>query len=171
MSGLLPRKRGPKDAHKCTEAIIAFVAARREETPARSAKELAVEVGNKFGVQLHPRTLERHLSRLEKKRRGRIPRPRDNCVFGDRRTLRELKAGRRERPALRFYELAVLLHQGVPGWLTFMEQQAEARQVASWSEADNSLSFQVVSTTSVPRRPEVVCILASVVSHCLGGVA
>jgi transposase len=75
LSGLLPRKRGPKDAHKCTEAIIAFVAACREQTPARSAKELAVEVGNKFGVQLHPRTLERHLSRLEKKRRGRIPRP------------------------------------------------------------------------------------------------
>jgi transposase len=75
LSGLLPRKRGPKDAHKCTEAIVAFVVACREQMPARSAKELAAEVGNEFGVQLHPRTLERHLSRRGKKRRGRTPRP------------------------------------------------------------------------------------------------
>ena len=71
LSGLLPRKRGPKDAHKCTAAIVAFVAARREELPGRSTKELTEEIGSKFGVRLHPRTLERHLSRLEKKRRGK----------------------------------------------------------------------------------------------------
>lgn len=76
LSGLLPRKRGPKDAHKCTEAIVAFVAARREESPGRSTKELAEEVGGKFGVHLHPRTLERHLSRLGKKRRSKTPRHR-----------------------------------------------------------------------------------------------
>jgi transposase len=76
LAGLLPRKRGPKDAHKCTEAVVAFVVARREESPGRSIKELAEEVGGKFGVQLHPRTLERHLSRLEKKRRGVTSRPR-----------------------------------------------------------------------------------------------
>jgi transposase len=76
LSGLLPRKRGPKEAHKCTEAIVAFVAARREESHGRSTKELAEEVGGKFGIQLHPRTLERHLSRLGKKRRGKTSRPR-----------------------------------------------------------------------------------------------
>jgi transposase len=76
LSGLLPRKRGPKDAHKCTKAIVSFVAARREESPARSTKELAEEVGSKFDVQLHPRTLERHLSRLKKKRHGKTARPR-----------------------------------------------------------------------------------------------
>lgn len=70
LSGLLPRKRGPKDAHKCTQAIVAFVVARREERPGQSTKELAAEVATKFGVRLHPRTLERHLSRLGKKRRG-----------------------------------------------------------------------------------------------------
>jgi transposase len=76
LSGLLPRKRGPKDAHKCTAAIIAFVAACREESPGRSTKELAEEVGGKFGVRLHPRTLERHLSRLGKKHRGKTSGPR-----------------------------------------------------------------------------------------------
>jgi transposase len=76
LAGLLPRKRGPKDAHKCTAAVVAFVAARRKESPGRSTKELAEEVGGQFGVRLHPRTLERHLSRLEKKRPGKTARRR-----------------------------------------------------------------------------------------------
>lgn len=76
LAGLLPRKRGPKGAHKCTVAIIAFVAARREESPGRSAKELAEDVGRKFGVQLHPRTLERRLSQRGKKRRPQTIRTR-----------------------------------------------------------------------------------------------
>jgi hypothetical protein len=41
LAGLLPRKRGPKGAHKCTDTIVAFVTARREESPGRSTKELA----------------------------------------------------------------------------------------------------------------------------------
>jgi transposase len=76
LAGLLPRKRGPKSAHKCTDAILAFVVARREESPGRSAKELAEDVGRKFGVQLHPRTLERRLSQRGKKRRPQTIRTR-----------------------------------------------------------------------------------------------
>jgi len=70
------------------------------------------------------------------------------------------------------YELAVLLHQGVPGWLAFVQRRAECCQPAfARAEAQAPFSFQVMTTASVPRRPEVVCVLASVVSHCLGGVA
>lgn len=67
--GLLPRKRGPKAAHKCTDEIIDFVSSRREEDPDRSFQELTEEVESKFGVRLHPRTLERRLLREGKKRR------------------------------------------------------------------------------------------------------
>ena len=74
LSGLLPRKRGPKGAHKCTDEILAFVAARREESPGRSTQELAEDVGRKFGIQLHPRTLERRLSRRGKKGRRKTTR-------------------------------------------------------------------------------------------------
>jgi transposase len=74
--GLLPRKRGPRGAHKCTDAIVAFAAVRRQQSPGRSTKELAEDVGRKFGVQLHPRTLERRLSRRGKKRRLRTTRTR-----------------------------------------------------------------------------------------------
>lgn len=76
LAGLLPHKRGPKEAHKCSEAIVAFAADCREESPCRSTKELVEKIGRKFGVRLHPRTLERHLARLEKKRGGKGSRPR-----------------------------------------------------------------------------------------------
>jgi hypothetical protein len=75
-------------------------------------------------------------------------------------------------PALPSYESAVLLHQGVPGWLAVVRRQAEgSRPVSSWDEVDSSFYFAVVSAPSVPQWPEAVCVLASVVSHCLGGVA
>ena len=58
------------------------------------------------------------------------------------------------------YASVVLLHQGVTGWLAFVRRQAEG-----------SIVFQVMSTASVPRRPEVVCVwlplfpIVSEVSH------
>ncbi len=75
-------------------------------------------------------------------------------------------------PPFPSYELAVLLHQGIPGWLTFVGRPVECcPPVSSRVEAQTPFSFQVMTTASEPRRPEVVCVLASVVSHCLGGVA
>ena len=73
--GLLPRKRGPKTAHKCTDAIIDFVSSRRQEDPDRSFRDLVEDVEDKFGVQLHPRTLQRRLLREEKKRARTTGRP------------------------------------------------------------------------------------------------
>jgi hypothetical protein len=71
----LPRRRGPKAAHKCTEAIIAFVFSRRPQDPHRSLQELGAEVEDKFGVRLHPRTLQRQLVRQDKKRHRTMPGP------------------------------------------------------------------------------------------------
>jgi transposase len=65
--GLLPRKRGPKGAHKCTDKILRFVTGRQQQDPDGSLVDLAKEVKRKFGVRLHSRTLERGLSRHQKK--------------------------------------------------------------------------------------------------------
>jgi transposase len=75
LQGLLPRKRGPKAAHKCTDAIIDFVSSRRQQDPDRSLRDLIEEVEGKFGVRLHPRTLQRRLWREEKKRPRTTARP------------------------------------------------------------------------------------------------
>ena len=66
--GLLPRPRGPKRAHKCTDEILDFVERHRAEDRARSAAQWARAVRERFGVTLHPRSLARALGRRKKNR-------------------------------------------------------------------------------------------------------
>ena len=66
LAGLLPRRRGPKGAHKCTEEVLDFVEGwRREESGERTASEAVEE---RFGVRIHPRSIDRALARRQKKR-------------------------------------------------------------------------------------------------------
>ena len=69
LAGLLPRKRGPRSGHKVTSRVVAYLEreAARSERP--SATELALRVEARFGVRVHPRTIERALVR-----RGKAPR-------------------------------------------------------------------------------------------------
>jgi len=69
LSGLLPRKRGPKGGHKLRPEVIAALEAARAEDPGRDTAALVELAEQRFGVRVHPRTLERALSRREKKPR------------------------------------------------------------------------------------------------------
>jgi len=69
IAGLVPRKRGPRGAHKVTEAVLAFVAAQRAEDPAVTARALLSRIHDHFGLEVHRRSLERAVRRQEKKRR------------------------------------------------------------------------------------------------------
>ena len=62
--GLLPRKRGPRGAHKLTETVIAFL---RSQDPSLRSAELAQLVWERFGVHVHPRSVERALVSAGKK--------------------------------------------------------------------------------------------------------
>ena len=78
LPGLLPRPRGPKGAHKCTDDILAFVEQQRAETPSRSAATIADAVREHFGVAIHPRSLARALVRRKKNRAPRTNRRRNS---------------------------------------------------------------------------------------------
>jgi len=69
LAGLLPRKRGPRAGHKLTPEILRFAEAQRTADPSRAAASLVPLIQARFGVQVHPRTVERALARQEKKRR------------------------------------------------------------------------------------------------------
>jgi transposase len=71
--GLLPRPRGPQRAHKCTGAILDFVARWQAGTNAGAGGTLAEAVQHRFGVRIHPRSLVRALARREKKRPTQQP--------------------------------------------------------------------------------------------------
>lgn len=66
--GLLPRRRGPKGAHKCTDEILDFVEQWQVESETAKAEKAVAVVEERFGVKINPRTLERALARRKKKR-------------------------------------------------------------------------------------------------------
>lgn len=69
--GLLPQRRGPKRAHKCTDNILDF-AERWPGLPAAEREDdLAKAIQRQFGVTLHPRSIDRALARRKKKRQRR----------------------------------------------------------------------------------------------------
>ena len=67
VGGLLPRPRGPKHAHKLTEEVMDFVRTAQAEDARVHAPGLAALVHERFGVQVHPRSIERALARRLKR--------------------------------------------------------------------------------------------------------
>ncbi len=73
LQGLLPRKRGPKQAHKLNDASLAVLAKAVHETQHMpSGEELALLLAQRCGIQAHPRSIIRrlvpYLKQQEKKR-------------------------------------------------------------------------------------------------------
>ena len=66
ISGLLPRRRGPKRAHKCTDEVLDFVEQWRATSPTEN--DVMEAIRKRFGVSINPRSIERALARRKKKR-------------------------------------------------------------------------------------------------------
>lgn len=62
LAGLVPKKRGPHGPHKLRPEIIEFLKAEVVPGQPMRARELAMVVLERFGLQVHPRTIERVLS-------------------------------------------------------------------------------------------------------------
>ena len=67
LAGFLPEKRGPKGAHKLTDEIIAFLDSQIEADGTIHATELAKTVETRFGLKVHPRSIERAFERKKKR--------------------------------------------------------------------------------------------------------
>jgi transposase len=67
MPGLLPAKKGPRRAHKLSEAVMSFVHAQLEAEPSLSMAALAERVRRRWGIRVHPRSVKRALARHAKK--------------------------------------------------------------------------------------------------------
>jgi transposase len=69
LAGLVPHKRGPKQAHKLTEEVLALILEARREDPSVRPGDLARLIQQRFGTKVHPRSIERALLRHQKKLR------------------------------------------------------------------------------------------------------
>jgi transposase len=64
--GLLPKRPGPRRAHKLSEAIVERLTEAAAAEASLSSADLADLVDSEFGVRVHPRSVERALARLPK---------------------------------------------------------------------------------------------------------
>ena len=75
LPALVPQRPGPRRRHKLRPEIVRFLQQVRSDEPSARLGELAERVEARFGVRLHPRTIERVLgprpkSRLVPRRRS-----------------------------------------------------------------------------------------------------
>ena len=68
LPALMPQKRGPKEAHKLTPEVLAFIRQVRQEDPSLRAAALASRLKDRYGIKVHPRSVERAWVRSQKKR-------------------------------------------------------------------------------------------------------
>ena len=73
LPGLLPKRRGPKHAHKLTESVLRFIDQKRAADSTLRAPALAAMIREQLGLSVHPRSIERALVRRAKKGRQSEP--------------------------------------------------------------------------------------------------
>jgi len=71
LSGLLPRRRGPKGRHKLRREVMDFLEREMASDPSLRGRALSQRVEERFGLRVHPRSIERALARRQKKRKQR----------------------------------------------------------------------------------------------------
>lgn len=67
LPGLLPRRRGPQHAHKLRAEVLDFLVQTRAADPTVTSRALVPRIQERFGVVVHPRTIERGLARRQKR--------------------------------------------------------------------------------------------------------
>jgi len=68
LAGLLPQPRGPQRAHKVTDDVLDYVEEILGQDTSLGARAVADRVEVRFGITVHPRSIERALVRRQKKR-------------------------------------------------------------------------------------------------------
>lgn len=101
LPGLLPKRPGPKGAHKVTDEVLAFIDTVLRAEPAVGSAELSQRVGARFGRSVHPRSIERARARRKKNAGG----PRDRVESRPRvgRALRATPRSRHRRSSARLH--------------------------------------------------------------------
>ena len=63
LAGLVPARPGPRRAHKLTDEVVAFAVQQRAGDPSVTSAGLAEAIAARFGITVHPRSVERALAR------------------------------------------------------------------------------------------------------------
>jgi transposase len=70
LPALVPARPGPRRAHKLTPEIVAFVEEQLAADPALRPRDLVEAIGQRYGVLVHPRSVQRALARSRNPKSG-----------------------------------------------------------------------------------------------------
>ena len=63
LAALVPARPGPRRAHKLSDEVVAYARAQLEADPSLRSVDLVTLIEERFGVRVHPRSVERALAR------------------------------------------------------------------------------------------------------------
>ena len=63
LAGLVPARPGPRRAHKMSDEVVTFAQQRLQADPELRPADLVGRIEDRFGVRVHPRSVERALAR------------------------------------------------------------------------------------------------------------
>jgi transposase len=66
LAGLLPKKRGPRGAHKLGPDVVGFLRELLSQEPSLDSVQLAARLRRARGLRVHPRSIARALARVPK---------------------------------------------------------------------------------------------------------
>ena len=67
LAGLLPKKKGPRRAHKLTSEVMNFVGQLLEQKPEMKPDVIRQKIKNRFNLSVHKRSIERATQKGKKK--------------------------------------------------------------------------------------------------------
>jgi transposase len=70
LAALVPARPGPRRAHKMSEEVVAFAQQRLDDDPDLRAADLVEAIEQRFGLRVHPRSVERALARARRPKSG-----------------------------------------------------------------------------------------------------
>jgi hypothetical protein len=70
LAALVPARPGPRGAHKLTDEVVAFARRRLEVDPSLRSVDLVDAIVVRFGIRVHPRSVERALTRSDRPKSG-----------------------------------------------------------------------------------------------------
>ena len=70
LAALVPARPGPRRAHKLTDEVVTYAIEVKAGDPTLRAADLVELIDSRFGLRVHPRSVERALARAANPKRG-----------------------------------------------------------------------------------------------------
>lgn len=157
LPALLPKKPGPRRSHKLSIEVVRYLEQLLDADPSLRAVELCERARERFGIEVHPRSIERALARQKKKTSViGFATPGSKHLAADYEALRSgvLETQRSGAPL----GLVILLREGLAAWMAHAHAPPVTITRATWSE--RSTAARAVSDDL---RTAMVAVLASMV--------